>query len=140
MVIVESKLTLLDDCDSNTGWASDGDAIAAYSGFQRQGSACLGMQNSEETGHAYQTISATDLTSTRIYAWVQVWGDVDTAANGGFRVVLGDGNVRRAYYVGGSDSFGFQVGAWVCLVLEVAADPGSGLRKRGTLSDLKQFC
>ena len=104
-------LTMIYDAETNTGWNLGN----LYSGFQRQGSYCLGEQVSQGTGHFYYTLSSPiDLTNTKIYSWMQVWGNPDTKANGGFRIVLGDGTNRVAYYVGGSDDYGLRYGAWSC--------------------------
>lgn len=117
-----ANLTTVHNADSNTGWS----AGSTYSGFQREGSNCLGAQVSQTTAHYYYTLgSSVDLTGKRVYAWVQPRGSVETEANGGLRIVLGDGTNRRAYYVGGSDKYGFQIGAWICLVLDCSNLPSN---------------
>lgn len=131
-VTVVSNLSLWSAADAITGWVSDGDTPALYNIFQREGSGNLGIQISQTTTHVYiptgtgdAPASAQDLSNLRIYAWVFAWGSVDTKANGGFRIVLGDGTNRRAYYVGGSDDYGFQVGGWTCIVLDTANLPSN---------------
>jgi len=118
-VTVVSNLTTLYDAESSTNWSSG----STYSGWQREGSYCLGEAVSEGSGHFYKTISSTDLSNTHIYSWMMIWGGIDTEANGGFRIVVGDGTNTIAYYVGGSDNYGFQVGGWSCFVLNTASPP-----------------
>lgn len=129
-VTVVSNLSLWSAAEASTGWVSDSDSPAEYSGFHREGSGNLGAQISQETSHYYIPTGSGDapgssqnLSNTRVYAWVFVWGSLDTKANGGLRIVLGDGTNRVAYYVGGSDDYGFQVGGWTCIVLDTGNLP-----------------
>ncbi|RLI53794.1 MAG: hypothetical protein DRP09_14810 [Candidatus Thorarchaeota archaeon] len=82
------------------------------------------MQGSQGTVYAYKTITSVNLTNTIIYSWMNA-GSVDTKANGGFRIIVGDGTNIRAYYVGGSDDYGFQLGAWSCFILDTSNPPTS---------------
>ena len=117
------QLTKIYDAESTTGWTlNKGDT---YSGFQREGSYCIGDQVSATSGHFYKTISSTNLSNTHIYSWMMVWGNVDTKANGGFRIVVGDGTNRRAYYVGGSDDYGLRYGAWSCFAMSTSNPPAN---------------
>ncbi len=129
-VTVTKNLTDLYNAESTSGWTTD-DAVSTYSGFQREGSYCLGMQGSQGTVYAYKTITSTNLSNTVIYSWMNA-GSVATKANGGFRIVVGDGTNRRAYYVGGSDDYGFQIGAWSCFVLDTASPPTSYSQEAGS--------
>ena len=122
-VTVTKDLTDLYDAESTTGWTTD-DTVTTYSGFQREGTYCLGMQGSEGTVYAYKTITSIDLTNTVIYSWLNA-GSVDTKANGGFRIIVGDGTNTIAYYVGGSDDYGFQIGAWSSFVLDTSNPPAN---------------
>lgn len=131
-VTVVSNLSLWSAADANTGWVSSGDSPAAYAGFQREGSNCLGAQISQSADHFHIPTgsgdapgSAQNLNNTRVYAWCFPWGNIATKANGGLRIVLGDGTNRRAYYVGGTDDYGFQVGGWTCIVLDTANLPSA---------------
>ena len=129
-VTITKNLTDLYNCESTSGWTTD-DAVSTYSGFQREGSYCLGMQGSQGTVYAYKTITSTDLSNTVIYSWMNC-GSVDTKANGGFRIIVGDGTNRRAYYVGGSDDYGFQIGAWSCFVLDTSSPPTNYSQEAGS--------
>ena len=114
-------MTTLYTAESTSSWTSD-DAVSTYTGFQREGTYCIGMQGSRGTVYAYKSISSTNLSNVVIYSWLNA-GSVDTKANGGFRIVLGDGTNVRAYYVGGSDDYGFQLGAWNCFLLDTSNLP-----------------
>jgi hypothetical protein len=82
----------------------------------------------------YLTFSSFDISSGRkkIYMWMYSTGYVDTQANGGFRIGVGDGTNRRYYYVGGSDFFGFQVGPWSCFVLDPQNLPSNYYQAAGS--------
>jgi hypothetical protein len=123
--VVLTNLTEWSDADATSGWTSD-DSVTSFSGFQREGSACNGMQASQGASHMWASGSTTDLTGQRVYVWMQLHGAATTKANGGFRIVLGDDTNRIAYYVGGSDDFGFQAGAWACFVLDIDNRGGMG--------------
>ena len=120
-VTITNNMTTLYDAESTSGWTTD-DAVTTYTGFQRQGTYCIGMQASNGTTYAYKTITSTNLSNKVIYSWLRS-GNPTTKANGGFRIILGDGTNRRAYYVGGSDDMGFQVGTWSCFVLDTSNLP-----------------
>lgn len=137
-VTVSLDLTTIYDAEATTNWNTDGDTIAVHSGFQREGTNNLGFQVSQGTGHAWKTIASTDLSTTRIYSWMAAFNNPETKANGGFRIVLGDGTNRVAYFVGGSDDFGFDVGLWNCLVLDTGNLSGMGSSVlAGTLAGLE---
>lgn len=127
-VTVTPNLTLVYDANSATGWTA-GNTV---SGFQRFGSACLGSQASNNVQHQYFTLSATDLSNQRIYSWLRAHIAVATKANGGFRIILGDGTNRRAYYVGGGDDFGFQLGVWSSFMLDTASLPTNFAQLQGS--------
>lgn len=116
-IAVTTDLVALHDGETATGWTTD-DAVTAYSGWQIAGSYCLGLQASSGTIYAYRTITSVDMRDKRAYQWFQMWGNPQTLANGGFRMIFGDGTNRIAYYVGGSDYMGFQRGAWSCFMLD----------------------
>jgi len=129
-VTITKNLTDLYNAESTSSWTTD-DTVSTYTGFQREGTYCLGMQGSLGTVYAYKSITSTDLSNTVIYSWMNA-GSVETKANGGFRIVVGDGTNRRAYYVGGSDDYGFQIGAWSCFVLDTASPPSNYSQEAGS--------
>jgi len=119
-VSITSNLTQIDSCDANTGW-SDG---TAYSGFQREGSACLGDQISTSASYFTKTISSTNVSNSIIYIWMKL-ASPETQANGGYRFVLGDGTNQRGYYVGGSDAEAFSRQGWFRFILDTSNPPTS---------------
>jgi hypothetical protein len=122
-VTVTKNLTDLWTAESASSPAWTTLSPATYTGFQREGTYCLGDKCSATTITGYITITSADLSGSRIYIWMRCNGEVDTQANGGFGIVVGDGTNRRAYYVGGNDAMGFQVGAWQCLMLDCDNPP-----------------
>ena len=122
-VTITNNMTTLYDAESTSNWTTD-DAVTAYTGFQREGTYCIGAQASNGTVYMYKTITSTDLSNKVIYSWLRS-GNPTNKANGGFRIVLGDGTNIRAYYVGGSDDMGFQVGTWSCFVLDTSNLPSN---------------
>jgi len=108
---VTSDFTVLWDAESTTNWTlNKGDT---YSGFQRQGSYCLGDQVSQTSyTDVYSLSSAVNLDGKYIYFWVQLWGNPDTLANGGIRFRLSDGTNTIEVHVGGSDKRGMRYGGW----------------------------
>ncbi|RLI53449.1 MAG: hypothetical protein DRP09_15695 [Candidatus Thorarchaeota archaeon] len=131
-VSITLDLTELYDAESTSNWND----ASTYSGFQREGNYCLGNQVSQGSGHFYKSITSTNLSNTHIYSWMMLWGNPETEANGGFRIVVGDGTNRIAYHVGGSDNYGFQVGAWSCFVLNTASPPSNYTTLAGSESSL----
>ena len=63
------------------------------------------------------------MSNAAVYIWIFTAGNMDTTANGGIGIVLGDGTNRRSYYVGGSDQSRFQVGTWGCYMVHGANPP-----------------
>lgn len=118
-------MTELWDADSVGTWS--GGTPATFSGFQREGSYCLGWVVSNTTVNAYQSFTSFDLTGDAIYMWLLPRGEMDTIANGGVGIIIGDGTNRRAYHVGGSDaSTSFVVtGGWYCFMFDPANPPTS---------------
>ena len=129
-VTIQTTLTTLYDAETTTGWS----AGTLYSGFQREGNNCLGGQASEGSFEAVYTLSSpvTIQSYETIYSWMQAWGNPETKANGGFAIVVGDGTNRVAYHVGGSDDYGFQVGAWSCFALSPSNLPTAKTQLLGT--------
>lgn len=119
---ITNNMNLITNSDVTGGWSDDGLGVTAYSGFQREGSAALGGQVSLGTGHAWFLTGSTDLSNSTIFAWMRS-GNPTTQATGGFRIVVGDGTNRIAYYVGGSDNQGFSVLGWNLYKLNLANKP-----------------
>lgn len=125
---VTKLLSDVHDCSTTSGWTADGGwgSLATDSAIYREGGTALRGQTSEGAGHCYYGISSVDLTAAanrRVYAWLLPPGSVGTKAAGGLRIVISDGTNRIAYYVGGNDDMGFQVGAWTCVMLDANDKP-----------------
>jgi len=126
-VAVAKNLTTIDPADTTTGWTlynvGGGVTLEVFTDIAREGTACLGTIASENTtdstGMYYTAGASADLTGQRLYVWMQIQTSIETKENGGVRIIIGDGTNTRAYYVGGSDSLGFQVGFWNCFVLDI---------------------
>lgn len=116
-VSITHDLTTLYDANTAFGGGS------VYSGFQRFGSGCNGSQVSQTTNHFTGSVSSFSLVGKRIFAWLSGPAGVNTVANGGYRIVIGDGTNTRAYYVGGRDGVGFFVNGWQCFTLDGDALP-----------------
>jgi len=137
VTIDKSAMTDLWDGDTTQTWTYDGDGSPGDSTFndrQREGNACLGFNVSNGTEMMYLTFTSFNISTNRnkIYVWLYSTGYIDTMANGGFRIGVGDGTNRRYYYVGGSDYFGFQVGPWSCFVLDPQNLPTNYYQAAGT--------
>ena len=116
-IIIKKNLTDVDDCDTEANFTDDKDT-AVFSGFQREGAACLGTDVSQTTWYGYFTVASTNITGQLVYVWQQIQGAVELFTNGGFRIYIGDGTNSRSYYVGGSDDYGFQIGGWSCVIFD----------------------
>jgi hypothetical protein len=114
--------------DATTGWTgtstlnlftSDPDPIEL--------SGCLGMAVGESVDDLYYAITSDDLSDTLIYVWVQPNGTMDTLANGGVAITIGDGSDYIGYHLAGSDLAGFRHAedfpAWQCLVIDTSLLP-----------------
>jgi len=90
-----------------------------YTGFQRFGTGCNGFQaNTANTNfHRYGTVTSFNLVGKSIYSWMIGPASIDTYANGGYRIVIGDGTNIRAYFVGGRDLKSFSSQGWYCFIL-----------------------
>jgi len=59
-----------------------------------------------------------DVSNSHIYIWFYcIHPNLDTKANGGIRIRVGDGSNVGYWYVGGSDTYG---GGWICLVIDTS--------------------
>ena len=118
IVDISTTMTTLWNGDSATSpaWST---APSLMTGFQREGSGCLGLNVSNTTTHTWTTVTSFDFNNNRIYIWILPRGEMDTLLNGGVRIVVGDGTNRMAYYVAGSDyTTPFTINGWFCYVLD----------------------
>jgi len=110
-VTVTPNLTTLFTANTSFGGQT------TYSGFQRFGSACNGLQVGNETIHITGTVTSFNLTGNAIYVWLLGPASIGTLSQGGFRIIIGDGSNTRAYFVGGRDTPAFRASGWDCYVL-----------------------
>ena len=115
-VTVVKDLTDRFDGSSTTGW-NTAPSISPDSVTPRLTPSSVSWSVGVATSHFWRTFTALNLQNTNIYVWM--YSNVpNTIANGGYRILLGDGTNQRAYYVGGSDRPGFQFGSWSCMMLD----------------------
>jgi len=100
--------TTLNNCSATTGWTGDDSvSVNTDTGQSYQGGSSLSTQLSNSDEHMYTTsIGGTrDLSDATVYMLIKD-NLVDTRANGGVKVVIGDGTDRIGYEVGGNDDVG----------------------------------
>jgi hypothetical protein len=110
-VTITTDLVTLYDGNSAFGGGT------TYSGFQRFGTAANGVQVSNTTSHFTGTVTSFSLVGRSIYSWMVGPGSIALLAQGGYRIVIGDGTNTRAYYTGGRDYKSFTSQGWLCLNL-----------------------
>lgn len=117
-VDISNTMTTMWNADSTTGWTNITPAV--FSGFQREGTYCLGAVVSNTTVQGYYTLTSFNFTSNRVYIWINARGEMDTLANGGIRILIGDGTNRMAYHVGGGDYTTpfVATGGWQCYCVD----------------------
>jgi hypothetical protein len=141
--------TELNSCDSVTGWTSDSSPATDNStGSFYQGSASITDQASNTAWEAYTTNdTATSTTfninmnSVTVYMMVKD-NLVETFANGGVQLEIGDGTNRIAYNVGGNNAVGLSVSPFFNTykldVSVIVATPGSFTAQAGSEASLNQ--
>lgn len=122
-VTVVKDLTDLFDGASTAGW-NTAPSVSPDSVTPRHGTSSVSWGVGITTSHFWRTYTAFSLQNTNIYVWMYS-NAPNTLANGGYRILLGDGTNQRAYYVGGSDRTGFQFGAWSCMMLDTRNLPAA---------------
>jgi hypothetical protein len=148
-VTVTDQRTTINAADSTAGWTGSNSVDLFTSNPNPiEGSGCLGMVVSNATQNAYVTVSAVDMSGgTLIYFWIGHRAILDSTANGGLMIQIGDGTNRVGFHVAGSDLLGFVHNTqpfWQCLVLDTAALPAafttfSGSRASLNLSAITQI-
>lgn len=130
-VTITELRTPINECDATTGWSLSN--LSSQSIFSSdpapiEPSGCLGIQVNNENGYVYRTVSY-DLSDTLVYVWARPYGTMNTFANVGVGIVLGDGTNTIAFAVGGSDVAGFKHGVgpheWTCYLLDTTSLPST---------------
>jgi len=131
-VVVTDLRTIINECDATTGWTGTATPTlftTEPTGVEATG--CLGMTVSATTANAYVTVTAVNFTATPqlIYVWIFHRAELDSRANGGLMIQLGDGTNRIGFHVGGNDVDGFRPSTgpvgWQCLVIDTANLPAT---------------
>lgn len=138
-VVITDHRTIHNEADAITNWTgaptlftADPDPVESTGN--------IGYAVSAATVDAYPTQAAVNLTNRLIYAWVQPRGAMDTLANGGVSMHIGDGTNRIAYHLAGSNAslFRHEIGPvfWQCLVLDTSNRPALTTTRAGALANL----
>lgn len=138
-VTITDNRTLIDEADSLTDWSSPvaAESLELFTADPNpvESTASIGMPVSIETSDIVHAISSADLTSMLVYVWVNAAGVMDTIANGGVALILGDVDDLVGYHLAGSDvaAFRHEAGpiAWQCLVLDTSALPSAKTQLAG---------
>ena len=113
---VTASATLIWDAEDSTNWTTNKGDV--YSGWQRQGTYCLGDQVSQTSfTEVYDYYAANgsylNISGKFVTFWVLLWGSPNPLANGGIGYYLEDsaGNAV-VLHLGGSDKGGMYYGAY----------------------------
>ena len=128
-VVVTDERTVISEADATTGWTGS-TTVSLFTSEPTaiESTGCLGMVVSIATQNAYFTVTAINFSNgatpgpSLIYAWVFHRAELDTKANGGLMIQLGDGTNRAGFHIAGQDVSAFRHDAgpvgWQCLVLD----------------------
>lgn len=128
-ITITDTRAIANEADDTTGWTGNvGAGTSAPDPVES--TARLGTQVSSETQDVYYTDGTPrNLTDSLFYIWGLPGGVLDTTANGGIAVILGDGTNTIAYTVGGADGSAFRHEDgpvfWQCYVIDTANPPAS---------------
>jgi len=132
--VLDNRITF-SDAESITDWSTDNIGsttptldIFSADPYPIQGTFCLGMPvNIQIAAIFYTSAASVDLSNDLVYVWLLPNGIMDTLANGGTGIVLGDGTNLVGFHLGGSDIAGFRyderLPTWQCLVLDTSQLP-----------------
>lgn len=139
--------TIINEADATTSWTGTV-TINTFTSSPTpvESTTCLGMNVSNTTEDAYLTVSSTDFTAGNspgpsvIYFWIFHRAELDTTANGGIAIQLGDGTNRVGFHVAGSDVDGFRHAAgpvgWQSVCIDTANLPASTTTFAGSAASL----
>jgi hypothetical protein len=121
-ITITDNQIVINDAENENDWA--GGSATGYSGFQREGSNCMGDQVGNGYGDLYVTITSEDYRTRTIFGWSRS-GNPHLEASDGFGIILGDGTNRRSYTVGGTDNWGHFASGWGGFRLDTASLPSA---------------
>lgn len=143
LTIIDRRTTLT-KADSVTGWTSNKTPTLYTSApTPAEQTGCVGVTVSTETAwlvFGTSSMNFSHATGSLIYVWVLANGIMDTVANGGIGIALGDATNLVGYHIAGSDKSAFRhsngsVG-WQCLVLDTAKLPAQKTTLQGASASL----
>jgi hypothetical protein len=106
-VTVTDDRTAFDQGDSTTGWAAAGGSTSVALGTADpapvEADGHIASTASNATTFVFFTGTSRGTGPHLIYVWALTTGVLDTRANGGLMLMIGDGTNRVGYHVGGSD-------------------------------------
>lgn len=134
---------ILDEADGTGGWTGTTSPAAGNSPVAVEATNQLGMAVGTATDDAYTSITSDDYSAGgTLFVWMQANGTMDTLANGGQAIQVGDGTNRIGYHVGGSDKSGFRHDdgpvKWECYVLDLANKPANFTAYAGSEASLNE--
>ena len=140
---VTDTRTVPSDADATTGWtAVTGTGLAVFTSDPDpvELTGCLGLVVSTATAQLYYGLASVGLTNNLVYCWAAPFGQMDTVANGGVTLILGDGTNRIGYHLAGSDGAAFRHSdgpvSWQCLIVDTANLPSVTTTYAGVLANL----
>jgi hypothetical protein len=140
--------TELNDCDNVTGFLGDGNspALNTLTGQRYEGTGAISTQHTNADEHMWTTQTSggggtfnLDLSDSTVYILIKD-NLVDTYANGGMQISLGDGTDDIGYDVAGNDAVGLTLSPYYnCVKLDVSeavATPGGFTTYAGAEANL----
>ncbi len=142
--------TELNDCDNVTGWTSTGSGLAlnTTTGDRYEGTGSIEVQHSNANATTYTSQTSggggtfnLNLSNSTVYVLLKD-SLVNSFANGGVQIVLGDGTDRIGYYVGGNNAVGLSLSPFFQVykldVSVIVTTPGSFAVYAGSEANLAQ--
>jgi hypothetical protein len=133
---------ILDECDSISGWtATDGPVLFTADPAPIESTGYLAMQASNAIEDAFTAITSDDYSQGgSLTVWSSDRAALDTLANVGFGIQLGDGTDRVAFAVGSDTVTAFRHDTgpvkWACFILDPANLPTDTALLAGTEANL----
>jgi hypothetical protein len=125
-VTITDNRTIINEADATTGWTGSATvSVGTAEPTPVESTGRLAMIVSTSTHNAYVTITSANMSSGfLVYWWIGHRAELDTQANGGLMLQVGDGTDRIGFHVAGSDKLGFThfdgPVTWQCLCLDTA--------------------
>jgi len=138
-VTITDHRTIWNEADSTTGWSATA-TLGTADPTPIESTGWVGYTVGAATQDAYFASTGRALHNHIVYAWIYNRTALDTTANGGLQIHIGDTTNRIGYHVAGSDRAGFQheIGpaGWQCLVVDTANLPAAKTVRAGSEAGL----